>query len=229
MEVIIKPDAGAVGKAAARIFEDQLERKSNSVLGLTTGSTPLGLYGELATLAHANLVDFSRVTTFNLDELVGIPLDHPLSYYSYVRAKLFSRVNIPLVSTHAPNGLARDIPKHCEEYEAAIKRAGGIDLQLLGIGTDGHIGFNEPSSSLNSRTRLKPLTPEMVEENTRLFGTDKPPRYVITMGIATIVEARHCMVLALGESKARTVAAMVEGPITADCPASALQMHPHVT
>ena len=230
MEVIIKPDAGAVSKAAARIFQGQIERKATSVLGLATGTTPLGLYRELAVLSRAELVDFSRATTFLLDEYAGIPRTDPKSNYSFVKEHLFAKVNLPIENMHAPDGMARDVPKHCADYEAAIKRAGGIDLQLLGIGVDGHLGGNEPTSSLASRTRLKAVTPRMIEENaTRFGGAEKVPRHAITMGIATIMEARDCLVLALGEAKARAVAAMIEGPLAADCPASALQMHPRVT
>jgi len=226
MEVIIKPDASAASKEAVRYFETQLELKPASVLGLATGGTPLGLYAELATLAQANLVDFSRARTFNLDEYVGLPGTHPRSYRAYMQEHLFSKINIPLAATHIPDGMSRDIPKHCAEYEESIRRAGGIDLQLLGIGTDGHIGFNEPSSSLASRTRLKTLTQRTIRDNAKYFASEKEvPQHVITMGIGTIMEAKEVLVLAIGEAKAAAVAAMVEGPITANCPASALQMH----
>jgi glucosamine-6-phosphate deaminase len=226
MEVIIQPDPAAVSKAAARIFEEQLERKPASVLGLATGSTPVGLYKELIRMHSANLVDFSRVTTFNLDEYVGLGPEHPQSYAAFMRANLFEHVNVPSESTHLPDGRAKDIAKHCLHYEAAIRRAGGIDLQLLGLGSDGHIGFNEPSSSLTSRTRLKTLTARTIADNARFFGSEADvPRHVITMGVGTIMEAHHCLVLAHGAAKADAVAAMVEGPLTADCPASILQMH----
>jgi glucosamine-6-phosphate deaminase len=226
MEVIIQPDAATVSKVAARIFQDQLDRKPSSVLGLATGSTPLGLYRELTALAKANLIDFSRATTFNLDEYVGLDPSHPQSYAHFMRENLFRHLNIPAASTHLPNGLAKDVTKHCLDYEASIHRAGGIDVQLLGVGGDGHIGFNEPSSSLSSRTRIKTLTPRTIADNARFFGSEaQVPRHVITMGVGTIMEARQCVVLALGEGKANAVAAMVEGPITADCPASILQMH----
>ncbi len=230
MEVIIKPDPHAVSKEAVRIFENQIERKSNSVLGLATGSTPLGLYKELAALCRANLLEVTRVTTFNLDEYVGLAPSHPQSYAHFMQEHFFRYVKIPPQSIHIPNGLAKDIPKHCEEYEAAIKRAGGIDLQLLGIGSDGHIGFNEASSSLASRTRLKTLTARTIADNARFFNSEaEVPHHVITMGVGTIMEARHCLVLATGEGKADAVAAMVEGPLTASCPASVLQMHPRCT
>ena len=230
MEVIIKPDGPSVSKEAVRYFETQLESKAASVLGLATGATPLGLYQELAKLARANLLDFTRATTFNLDEYVGLAPDHPRSYRAYMQEHLFAKINIPRASTHVPNGLARDISKHCQDYEDAIKRAGGIDLQLLGLGSDGHIGFNEPSSSLSSRTRLKTLTKRTIADNAQYFASEaEVPRHVITMGMGPIMEARHLLVLAIGEAKAAAVAAMVEGPLTADCPASALQMHPKCT
>ncbi|HEX8297357.1 MAG TPA: glucosamine-6-phosphate deaminase [Chthoniobacteraceae bacterium] len=227
MEVIIQPDAAAVSKEAARLFERQLAAKPTSVLGLATGSTPLGLYQELIALHADRRIDFARAVSFNLDEYVGLPRDHPLSYGAYMREQLFARINLPLANTHVPDGLARDIPAHCAEYEDAIRRAGGIDLQLLGIGSDGHIGFNEPSSSLSSRTRLKTLTLRTIADNARFFGSEaEVPRHVITMGVGTIMEARQIVVLATGGKKSAAVQAMVEGPITADVPASILQMHP---
>jgi glucosamine-6-phosphate deaminase len=226
MEVIIQPDAKVVSKTAVHYFESQLEAKAASVFGLATGATPLGLYHELALLAAANLIDFSRATTFNLDEYVGLSGDHPGSYRHYMRENFFRKVNLPAASTHVPNGLAPDIARHCSEYEEAIRRAGGIDLQLLGLGTDGHVGFNEPSSSLASRTRLKTLTPRTIRDNARHFAKESEvPRHVITMGIGTIMEARQILMMAIGEAKAAAVAMTVEGPITADCPASILQMH----
>lgn len=230
MEVIIKPDEMEVSKTAARIFEAQLEAKPASVLGLATGSTPLGLYRELVLMGEANLIDFSRATTFNLDEYVGLPAEHPASYHTFMKAHLFDHINIPPASTHLPDGMAADMPVHCAAYENAIRHAGGIDLQLLGLGSDGHIGFNEPSSSLRSRTRIKTLTPRTRADNAKYFGGEaKVPAHVVTMGIGTIMEAGQCLVLALGQRKAAAVAAMVEGPITADCPASILQMHEKCT
>lgn len=227
MEVIIQPDAEAVSKEAARLFVRQLRAKPTSVLGLATGSTPLGTYRELIRLAQAGEIDFSRAETFNLDEYVGLGGDHPMSYRAYMHENLFSQINISADNTHVPDGLARDIARYCGEYEDAIRRSGGIDLQLLGIGSDGHIGFNEPSSSLSSRTRLKTLTQQTIKDNARFFGSeDAVPRHVITMGVGTIMEARHTVVLATGSGKADAVAAMVEGPITANVPASILQMHP---
>ncbi len=227
MEVIIKPDAEAVSKEAAALFQRQLALKPASVLGLATGSTPLGFYRELVHRHLAGHLDCAHATTFNLDEYVGLSGDHPMSYRAYMREHLFSHLNVRPERTHVPDGLATDIAVHCEDYEDEIRHAGGIDLQLLGIGSDGHIGFNEPSSSLSSRTRLKTLTPRTIADNARFFGSEaEVPRHVITMGVGTIMEARQIVVLAMGSAKAAAVAATAEGPLTADVPASILQMHP---
>jgi glucosamine-6-phosphate deaminase len=226
MEIIIQSDPAAVSAVAARLFRHQLAERQASVFGLATGSTPLRLYRELIAMQ----ADFSQATTFNLDEYAGLGPEHPQSYAHFMRVNLFDHLTHPPARTHIPDGMMDDFQWHCAEYEATIKAAGGIDLQLLGLGTNGHIGFNEPSSSLASRTRLKTLTPKTIEDNARFFGSaEDVPRHVITMGIGTILEARHCLVLAFGEAKAQAVAAMAEGPITASCPASVLQMHAHCT
>ena len=230
MEIIIKPDPVAVQQEAANILRRQIQRKPDSVLGLATGSTPVPVYEALVKMHQRGELDFARIVTFNLDEYVGLAEDHPCSYREFMRQHLFGRVNLASKNIHFPDGLAKDIPAHCAEYEAAIARAGGIDLQLLGIGRDGHIGFNEPSSSLASRTRIKTLTPQTVKDNAKCFGSpDKVPRHVITMGVGTIMDARHCLLLATGDAKAEAVSRMAEGPVTADVPASILQMHPSCT
>jgi glucosamine-6-phosphate deaminase len=227
MELIIKATVADTQREAAKILRRQIQRKPDSVLGLATGSTPIGVYAELVAMHQRGEVDFSRVATFNLDEYVGLAPEHPCSYREFMRQHLFSKVNIRPANIHFPDGLAKDVPAHCADYEAAIKRAGGIDLQLLGIGREGHIGFNEPSSSLASRTRIKTLTPQTLKDNAKGFGgPDKVPHHVITMGVGTIMDVRECLLLANGEAKAEVVAGMVEGPITADLPASILQMHP---
>jgi len=227
MEIIIQPTVADAQQEAANILRRQVRDKPASVLGLATGSTPIGVYALLVAMHRRGELDFSRVSTFNLDEYVGLAPDHPCSYREFMRQHLFSHVNLASDRIHFPNGLAADIPAHCEEYEAAIARAGGIDLQLLGIGREGHIGFNEPSSSLASRTRIKTLTPQTLKDNADCFGgPDKVPHHVITMGVGTIMDARQCLLLATGEAKASVVAGMVEGPITADLPGSILQMHP---
>jgi glucosamine-6-phosphate deaminase len=222
MEIIIQPTAAAATRIAARLLAKQLKEKPDLVLGLATGSTPLLLYRELVALK----LDWRKVKTFNLDEYIGISPQHPQSYHSFMWENLFRHVNIAAKNVHIPDGMAKDIPASCELYEKRIREAGGIDLQVLGIGTDGHIGFNEPSSSLVSRTRIKTLTQQTVKDNAHYFGReDDVPRHVITMGIGTILEARENVMLAFGGKKAAVVAAAVEGPVTAINPASALQMH----
>src|SRR6185503_4234317 len=160
MEIIIKPNSAEAQQEAAKILRRQIQRKPDSVLGLATGSTPIPVYAALVQMHERGELDFSRVVTFNLDEYVGLAPDHPCSYHEFMRQHLFGKVNIAPKNIHFPDGFAKDIPAHCAAYEAAIISAGGIDLQLLGIGRDGHIGFNEPSSSLASRTRIKTLTPQ---------------------------------------------------------------------
>lgn len=230
MEIIIKPTVAEAQQETAKIMRRQIQRKPETVLGLATGSTPIGVYSLLVGMHEQGELDFSRVSTFNLDEYVGLEAAHPWSYRAFMEAHLFGKVNIGKSRIHFPDGMAADIPAHCANYEADIRRAGGIDLQLLGIGREGHIGFNEPSSSLASRTRIKTLTPQTVRDNARFFGgEDQVPRHVITMGVGTIMETRHCLMLATGEGKAEAVARMAEGAITADLPASILQMHPVCT
>lgn len=223
MEVIIQPDPAAASAVAARIIAQQLREKPNLVLGLATGSTPLLLYRALIEMK----LDWSRVTTFNLDEYVGLPVEHPQSYHAFMWENLFRHVNIRPENVHIPDGLTKDIPQFCRQYEERIRAAGGVDVQVLGIGTDGHIGFNEPTSSLASRTRIKTLTAETRRDNAHFFGAESAvPHHVITMGIGTIMEARQCVLLAFGTGKAPAVAAAIEGPVTSMNPASVLQMHP---
>jgi len=225
MEVIIQPDAVAACKLVARQIEKLVKQKPHAVLGLATGSTPLPLYAELVRLHREEGLDFSGVRTFNLDEYVGLPSGHPASYRAFMQENLFRHVRF--AASHIPDGLAEDIPAECEAYETEIRKAGGIDLQILGIGSDGHIGFNEPASSLASRTRIKTLTPRTRADNARFFGTpEEVPHHVITMGIGTILEAGQVVMLAFGEGKAAAVAGAVEGPLSAMNPASALQLHP---
>ena len=226
MEIIIQSDPEAASRLAARVIVRQLQEKPDAVLGLATGSTPLLLYRELVRLHAAKQVDFSRVRTFNLDEYIGLPPEHPQSYHCFMWQNLFQHINIDPQNVHIPDGLAADVPAFCADYEAQIRSAGGIDIQVLGIGTDGHVGFNEPSSSLASRTRIKTLTAGTRRDNARYFGgEDQVPHHVITMGVGTVMEARQCLLLAFGAAKAAAIAAAVEGPITAMNPASILQMH----
>lgn len=227
MEVVILPDSEAVGRLGASIVAHLVTEKPEAVLGLATGSTPRGLYAELVRLTRDAGLDLSAVTTFNLDEYVGLEPSDPESYHAYMRRELFDHVT--LKRSWVPDGTAGDIPAACRAYEQAIEAAGGIDLQVLGLGHDAHIGFNEPTSSLASRTRIKTLADQTVEANRRFFEGREVPRHVVTMGVGTIMQSRHCLMLALGQSKAEAVAAMVEGPITSMKPASVLQMHPKVT
>ncbi|MGB9835250.1 MAG: glucosamine-6-phosphate deaminase [Candidatus Saccharicenans sp.] len=227
MEIIIQPDSEKASLLAARLIKKLIQEKSQPVIGFATGNTPLLLYKNLVRLHREEGLDFSRVIAFNLDEYVGLSPDHPASFHHYMWKNLFSQVNIRPENVHIPDGLAPDIPAYCEQYEQEIKAAGGLDLQILGIGTDGHIGFNEPSSSLASRTRIKTLTDQTRKDNAVFFGGEENvPFHAITMGIGTILEARTCLLLAFGKKKARAIAMAVEGPVTSMVPASALQLHP---
>lgn len=229
MEVIISKDAELASKEAACYVANVVKRKPNCVLGLATGSTPLALYRELIRMHKNEGLDFSNVTTFNLDEYIGLPKDDSRSYYYFMHENLFSHINIKPENINIPDGMAADIPSFCENYERKIKEAGGIDLQVLGIGSDGHIGFNEPTSSFASRTRIKTLTRETIESNARFFDNDesKVPLHVVTMGIGTVMDAASVLLLAFGEGKAKAVSQAVEGAISAFTPASVLQMHKH--
>lgn len=226
MLVVMRKTYEDISLEAAKLVAERLRRKPDLVLGLATGSTPVGLYKALIGMHVREGLDFSKVTTFNLDEYVGLPPTHEQSYRRFMQENFFDHVNVDRRFTHVPDGLANDIEAYCEWYEQRIREAGGIDLQVLGIGSNGHIAFNEPGSSLGSRTRIKTLTERTVRDNARFFGSmDDVPRYAITMGIGTIMEARELLLLASGEGKADAVKAACEGPITALCPASICQMH----
>ncbi len=228
MEIIIKENGQAASEAAARVVARLVREKPNAVIGLATGSTPLMLYKELIRMHKEEGLDFSRVSTFNLDEYIGLPRDHEQSYYTFMWDNLFSQINIQPENVHIPDGMTDDVPAFCAEYERKIVAAGGIDLQVLGIGSDGHVGFNEPTSSFASRTRIKTLTRQTVADNARFFDGDESqvPHHCITMGIGTIMDARRNLLLAFGEGKADAIADMVEGPVAAIMPASILQHHP---
>jgi glucosamine-6-phosphate deaminase len=228
MEVIITPNAEAASKLAARKIAGVVRAKPNAVLGLATGSSPVAVYRELIRLHQEEGLDFSRVTTFNLDEYVGLGPKHPASYCHFMWKHLFEHVNVRPERVHIPDGLAEDVPASCKAYEAAILDAGGIDVQLLGIGTDGHIAFNEPASSLASRTRIKTLTERTRRDNAPFFAPgEEVPQHVITMGIGTIMEAREVVLLGFGSAKADAMVAAIEGPVTQMVPASVLQFHQH--
>ena len=230
MEVLILPHHDATAVRAADIVEVQLRQKPSCTLGLATGSTPIALYNELIRRHRSNGLSFSQATSFNLDEYIGLDPTHPQSYRRFMNDKLFDHIDIPITATHVPNGLAENPLEEGPAYEAKIREAGGIDLQILGIGSDGHIGFNEPTSSLGSRTRIKTLTEQTITDNSRFFEAgEAQPHLAITMGIKTIMESKRILLLATGEGKAEAIAATVEGAITAMCPASILQWHEKTT
>jgi glucosamine-6-phosphate deaminase len=231
MLVFITNDYAELSREAARMIANAIRKKPDLRLGLATGDTQQGMYRELVRMHREEHLDFSRVITFNLDEYIGLPDGHPQSFRAAMQKSLFDRVNIPASQIHIPDGTARDnFEEVCNQYEEEICRAGGIDLQIVGIGKDGHIGFNEPTSSLASRTRPKTLTQQTIEDNRHNFPTgEEPPTTAITVGIGTILEARRILLLAAGAAKAKAVALAVEGPLTASVSASALQMHREVT
>lgn len=230
MEVIIQPNADAAALLVARLIAKELRANPHLVLGFATGRTMESLYARLVRMHREERLDFSLCRTFNLDEYVGLSPDDPHSYRQYMHRHLFGQVNLDPRNTHLPHGQAPDLDAECAHYEELIKKSGGIDLQLLGIGRAGHIGFNEPLSALRSRTRVKALTPVTLEQNAPMFGgTEHMPRRAITMGVGTILESRRCLLLATGVEKAAIMAKAVEGPITGMISATALQLHPRCT
>lgn len=226
MEIIIKKDYHRMCEEAVRLIHQSWQKKKDLVLGLATGKTPLGVYEGLIRLYREREMDFSDVSAFSLDEYLGLPDDHPQSFAFYMQQNFLQHVNIKKENTFRLDGLPEDIEAHCHEYEKKIRMAGGIDIQILGLGRNGHIGFNEPSSSLSSRTRVKTLTQETIAANTPFF-LDKAqiPRYCLTMGIGTIMESRMVLLLASGREKSHAIRQSIEGPITANIPASILQLH----
>lgn len=230
MDIIICSSYEELSRRAARVVADVVKAKPNAVLGFATGSSPVGLYRELVRMHREGGLDFSRVTTFNLDEYVGLPPAHPQSYFHFMHENLFGHINVPRDRVHVPSGTQKDHAAFCAWYEARIRECGGIDVQVLGIGSDGHVAFNEPGSSLGSRTRMVTLTEQTLRDNARFFERpDDVPRHAISMGVGTILEARKCVLVANGKNKAPAVAAMAEGPITCMITASALQYHPDTT
>lgn len=230
MEILIRESPEACAALAARVVRRTVGSEREPVLGLATGGTPLLLYRELVELHRRGELSFQSTTTFNLDEYVGLAQSDPHSYHHYMRQHFFDHVDLDPQRTHLPQGNAPDLRQACRDYEELIRSAGGIDLQILGIGANGHIGFNEPTCSLASRTWVKILSEQTIRDNARFFAEESEvPRHVVTVGIATILEARHCLLLATGPKKADAVQRMIEGPVSAMCPASALQLHPRVT
>ena len=230
MEVVVLDSPGDVAGVAADRIADVVRRRPDAVLGLATGSSPLGTYAELARRVAAGSLDLSRARGFALDEYVGIPAAHPESYAAVVDREVTRPLRMDPARVRVPDGRAADLDAAAAAYEDAIAAAGGIDLQLLGIGANGHIGFNEPTSSFASRTRVKTLAPRTRADNARFFGSpDEVPVHCLTQGLGTILEARSLLLVAQGEGKAAAVAAAVEGPVTSMCPGSALQLHPRAT
>ncbi|MGH9742655.1 MAG: glucosamine-6-phosphate deaminase [Candidatus Acidiferrum sp.] len=231
MLVLLKSSYEELSREAGRIVASAVRGKPAITLGLATGSTTVGMYKELVRQHEQQGLDFSRVVTFNLDEYLGLAAEHPQSFHRFMRENLFDHVNADPANIHIPDGtIGGDYEEYCLSYERAIREAGGIELQILGIGRNGHIGFNEPTSSFASRTRLKVLTSETIEDNRKSFlPGETMPECAITMGIGTILEAKKILLLATGEVKAETVAEAIEGPITASVTASSLQLHPDAT
>ena len=233
MRVIIKDTSAEVAQWAARHIVDEINAKAAKcdtpfVLGLPTGSTPLQTYKELIRLHQAGEVSFKNVITFNMDEYVGLEESHPESYHSFMWNNFFSHIDIKPENVHILNGNAPDLMAECRAYEAAILKAGGIDLFMGGVGEDGHIAFNEPFSSLQSRTRIKTLTPDTIAVNSRFFGGDisKVPTQALTVGVGTILDARKVLILATGPKKARALRHAIEGSYNHQWTLSALQIHP---
>lgn len=231
MLLVLKPNSQELGREAARVVANAVRRNPALRLGLATGSTMLAMYQELVRLHQREGLDFSRVATFNLDEYLGLSGSHPQSFHNFMQQNFFAHVNVDPDNVHIPDGSIKgNYQQYCASYEEAIRKAGGIDLQILGIGRNGHIGFNEPTSSLGSRTRLKVLSKETIHDNRKFFASeDEIPQCAITMGIGTILESKRILLLANGSSKAAAIARAIEGPLTASVTASALQLHSDVT
>ncbi len=230
MRVIICKDYDEMSGKAAEIFAERIKAKPDIVLGLATGSTPEGLYAELVRMNKASEISFKQVRTFNLDEYVGLAPDHDQSYRYFMNEKLFDHVDIDKANTNVPNGKADDLAAECAGYEEKMKAAGGVDLQLLGIGSNGHVGFAEPGSPKDGRTSLVDLTESTIKDNSRLFDSvDEVPKQALSMGIGTILDTKEVVLVASKESKADAIAAAVEGAPSTDCPASFLQEHANAT
>lgn len=230
MNVCIYPNAELAAAAAAILIAGQVIDKPRSVLGLATGSTPLPIYRELIAMARRGALDLRQVTTYNLDEYMGLGPDHPCSYRRFMWENLFSQVDIPAGNIHIPDGLARDPAEECRRYDAAIAAAGQLDLQLLGIGANGHIGFNEPAERFTTHSYCVALSAQTLRDNRRFFEDGAPmPTHALTMGIGSIMQAKRIVLVATGAGKAQAVRGMIEGPVDPMLPASILQMHRHAT
>ncbi|MFV0406358.1 MAG: glucosamine-6-phosphate deaminase [Propioniciclava sp.] len=231
MEVIIVERPEDASALVADAYSRLLGATPTAVLGLATGSTPLGVYQELVRRHRDEGLSFARARAFLLDEYVGLPADHPERYRAFIEREFTGQVDFAPAAVVGPDGLATDLAAAGPAYDAAIREAGGVDIQILGIGSDGHLAFNMPMSSLSSRTRLKTLTPKTRQDNARFFDgdLDQVPTHCLTQGLGTIMESRHAIMLGFGEGKAQAVRECVEGAVSAHWPASVLQMHPHAT
>lgn len=231
MEVIICPNAQRVGEVAAgKAARIAAPIGPKVVLGVATGSSPVQTFAELAKLARSGELDLSEASAFALDEYVGIAAGHPESYHEIIRKTVTEPMGLDPARVHVPNGFAEDLAAACREYEDAIRAVGGVDIQFLGVGTNGHIGFNEPTSSLSSRTRIKTLARLTREDNARFFNSiDEVPKHCLTQGLGTIMDARNVILVATGPGKAHAIAQVIEGPITSMWPGSVLQLHQHAT
>lgn len=231
MEVVIRADEAEVGHLGGEVIAQVLRGKPDAVIGVATGSSPISVYDDLGARVRAGEISLARATAFALDEYVGLPKDHPEAYRNVLARDFGAKVDIDPAKIFAPDGTAADIPAACADYERRMAQAGGVDVQILGIGTDGHVGFNEPGSSLASRTRIKTLTRQTRRDNARFFGGDESavPTHCLTQGIGTIMAARHLLLIATGANKAEAIHHLVEGAVTAKWPGSILQLHPHVT
>lgn len=229
MNILTFDSDDKLNEAAANIIIGQIQTTPRAVLGLATGGTPVGIYKEIVREFQRDMFSFRRVTTFNLDEYVGLPVDHAESYHTYMRKHLFDYIDIPSSQSHIPDGNAPDLHEECRRYDALIENAGQIDLQLLGLGHNGHIGFNEPAHALIRGTHVVDLAEATREANARYFDTiDEVPRQALTMGVGTILKAKKILLVVKGEDKADIVERALKGPITTDCPASLLQTHPNL-
>ncbi|NDL68270.1 glucosamine-6-phosphate deaminase [Clostridiales bacterium F-3ap] len=230
MNIIIVKDFEEMSRKAAHLFVAQLLNKPDSVLGLATGSTPLGLYRELVAFCNQGMISFDKVVSFNLDEYIGLEPDHPQSYSHFMEQELFSRVDIRPENTFIPSGISKDVEAECKGYDKRIAAYGGIDLQVLGIGRNGHIGFNEPDLKFEARTHVVQLDEQTIRDNARFFKEiGDVPRRAISMGIKTIMQSRQIVLLASGKEKAEAIEKMLNGNITPEVPASVLQLHPNAT
>ena len=230
MKIYIEENYEQVSKRAALIMASQVVLKPDSVLGLATGSTPIGMYEELIAMYKRGEIDFSNVTTFNLDEYYKLPIENENSYYSFMMNTLFNHINVKKENIHLPNGMTESVKEECKNYEEKIKEAGGIDMQLLGIGGNAHIGFNEPSDKLSVDTDIVDLTQKTIKDNSRFFDNEKDvPKKAISMGIGSIMKAKKIILLASGEGKAEAIRDMTNGYINTQVPASILQAHPDFT